>query len=201
MQISCVDEHIAATDLEQLQSNREFLALPRFCVEVLQSSKEEVEIVRPQPLVSLVLEWAHKKWQDDNTVEIDQTFVEKSTLLIMSKDNTLQDCTGVEEGSEHDSDLIQDYKKSNQHLEKPKAQIVGRRKPGSSSAAVKPAKPKVIICLLVRLKGGHFCKFFKKRYLFSSLSGNALHPSDKSGGCLARIFGPLLLESYQGSPT
>jgi len=127
LQISCVDEHIAATDLEQLQSNREFLALPRFCVEVLQSSKEEVEIVRPQPLVSLVLEWAHKKWQDDNTVEIDQTFVEKSTLLIMSKDNTLQDCTEVEEGSEHDSDLIQDYKKSNQHLEKPKARLVGRR--------------------------------------------------------------------------
>ena len=159
LQISCVDEHIAATDLEQLQSNREFLALPRFCVEVLQSSKEEVEIVRPQPLVSLVLEWAHKKWQDDNTVEIDQTFVEKSTLLIMSKDNTLQDCTEVEEGSEHDSDLIQDYKKSNQHLEKPKARLVGRRKPGSSSAAVKPAKPKVIICLFVRLKGGDFCKF------------------------------------------
>jgi len=143
--ISCVDEHIAATDLEQLQSNREFLALPRFCVEVLQSSKEEVEIVRPQPLVSLVLEWAHKKWQDDNTVEIDQTFVEKSTLLIMSKDNTLQDCTEVEEGSEHDSDLIQDYKKSNQHLEKPKARLVGRRKPGSSSAAVKPAKPKEML--------------------------------------------------------
>ena len=166
MQISCVDEHIAATDLEQLQSNREFLALPRFCVEVLQSSKEEVEIVRPQPLVSLVLEWAHKKWQDDNTVEIDQTFVEKSTLLIMSKDNTLQDCTEVEEGSEHDSDLIQDYKKSNQHLEKPKARLVGRRKPGSSSAAVKPAKPKVIICLFVRLKGEDFCKFWKKDSIY-----------------------------------
>ena len=51
MQVGRVDEHIAATDLEQLQSNREFLALPRFCVEVLQSSKEEVDAVKPQVCV------------------------------------------------------------------------------------------------------------------------------------------------------
>ena len=121
------------------------MALPRFCVEVLQSSKEEVDAVRPQPLCELVLEWAHRKWLDDNTVEVGSTFVEKSTLLIMSKDNTLQDCTEIEEGSEHDSDLIQDYKKSNQHLEKPKARLIGRRKPGPASAAVKPAKPKEML--------------------------------------------------------
>ena len=68
----------------------------------------------------------------------------------MSKDNTLQDCTEVEEGSEHDSDLIQDYKKSNQqHLEKPKAKrLVGRQRGGTGfggAGKVKPAKPKEML--------------------------------------------------------
>ena len=49
--------------------------------------------------------------------------MEKSTLLIMSKNNSLKDCKEVEEGSAQDSDLIQDYKKSNQRLDKPKVYI------------------------------------------------------------------------------
>ena len=71
-------------------------------------------------MCELVLDWAHQKWLDDDSVEIDETFMEKSTLLIMSKNNSLKDCKDVEEGSAQDSDLIQDYKKSNQHLDKPK---------------------------------------------------------------------------------
>lgn len=137
-----VDELIAATDLDTLQSNREFLNLPRFCVEVLHASKEEADAVQPQPLCKLVLEWAHRKWLDDNSVQILEDFVEKSTLLIMNKENRLQDGKEVEEGSEHDSDLIQDYKKSNPHLEKSK-KVVGRRKMmNPSSVNVQPAKPK-----------------------------------------------------------
>lgn len=34
----------------------------------------------------------------------------------MAADNTLQDCEVIEQGSANDSDFIQDYKKSNQHL-------------------------------------------------------------------------------------
>ena len=37
-------------------------------------------------------------------------------LLFMGTDNTLQDCEGIEQGSVNDSDVIQDYKKGNQHL-------------------------------------------------------------------------------------
>lgn len=41
----------------------------------------------------------------------------------MSKNNSLKDCKEVEEGSAQDSDLIQDYKKSYQHLDKPKVYL------------------------------------------------------------------------------
>ena len=118
-----VDELIASANLEQLQNNREFLALPRFCIEVLHSSKEERDAVQPKPLCELVVDWAHKKFLDDNSVEIDEAFLQQSTLLIMSKDNSLKDCRDIEEGSPQDSELIHEYKKSNQHLEKPKVRV------------------------------------------------------------------------------
>ena len=121
--VGCVDELIASANLEQLQNNREFLALPRFCAEVLHSSKEERDAVQPKPLCELVLDWAHQKWLDDDSIEIDEAFMQKSTLLIMSKDNSLKDCKEVEDGSAQDSELIQDYKKSNQHLDKPKVNV------------------------------------------------------------------------------
>ena len=66
----------------------------------------------------------------------------------MSKDNSLVDCKEVEEGSPHDSDLIQDYKKSNQHLDKPKTgrPRVGRRSQlVTAGNAVKPAKPREML--------------------------------------------------------
>ena len=74
-------------------------------------------------MCELVLGWAHQKWLNDDSVEIDETFMGKSTLLFMSKNNSLKDCKEVEEGSAQDSDLIQDYKKSYQHLDKPKVYL------------------------------------------------------------------------------
>lgn len=151
-----VDQLIASAELSELQSNRGFLTLPRFCVEVLHSTKEERDAVQPRPLCELVLDWAHKAWLDDKSIDIDETFLQKSTLLIMSKDNSLVDCKEVEEGSPHDSDLIQDYKKSNQHLEKPKAgrPRVGRRGIGAgghpAGATVKPAKPREMLFAISR---------------------------------------------------
>ena len=141
--VKCVDELIASADLADLQTNRGFLTLPRFCVEVLHVSKEERDAVQPRPLCELVLDWAHKAWLDDKSVNIDDTFLQKPTLLIMSKDNSLQDCSTVEEGSPNDSDLIKDYKKSNQHLEKPKTRPrLGRR---GGPLTVKPAKPREML--------------------------------------------------------
>ena len=37
-------------------------------------------------------------------------------LLFVAGDHTLQDCEIIEQGSVNDSDVIQDYKKENQHL-------------------------------------------------------------------------------------
>jgi len=142
--VGCVDDLIASANLEQLQNNREFLALPRFCVEVLHTSREERDAVQPRPLCELVLDWAHQKWLDDDSVEIDETFMEKSTLLIMSKNNSLKDCKEVEEGSAQDSDLIQDYKKSYQHLDKPKSKKVSRRIT-QPQRQVQPSKPKEML--------------------------------------------------------
>lgn len=134
-----VDDLIASANLEQLQNNREFLALPRFCVEVLHVSKEERDAAQARPLCELVLDWAHRKWQDDDSVDIEECFLLKSSLLIMSKDHSLKDCKDVEEGSAHDSDIIQDYKKKS-NTDKPKTRKVNRRTP-----AVKPAKPREML--------------------------------------------------------
>jgi influenza virus NS1A-binding protein len=141
-----VDEHIASADLSQLQNNREFLSLPRFCVEVLHSCKEEIDAAQPKPLCELVLDWSHRKWLDDSSLQIDEAFLQRSPLLIMSKDHSLQDCMEVEEGSELDSVQIQDYRKSNQHLDKPKpgSRKVARKKPGSNGS-MKPSKPKEML--------------------------------------------------------
>lgn len=137
--VGCVDDLIASANLEQLQNNREFLALPRVCVEILHPSKEERDTVQARPLCELVLEWAHHKWQDDDAVQVD-TFLAKSSLLIMSSDHSLKDCKDVSEGSAMDSDLILDYKKSNQHFEKPNTKKISRR-----ITTVKPAKPREML--------------------------------------------------------
>ena len=45
-----------------------------------------------------------------------ENLVNKKHLLYLGKDNTLEDCDGIEEGSAKDSDIVQDYKKVNQQL-------------------------------------------------------------------------------------
>ena len=42
-------------------------------------------------------------------------FVLQRNLLFVAGDHTLQDCDIIEQGSVNDSDVIQDYKKENQH--------------------------------------------------------------------------------------
>ena len=58
----------------------------------------------------------------------------------MASDNALQDCQAIEQGSINDSDVIQDYKKGNQHL-KPRE----NKKRRQFAPSVKPSKPRELL--------------------------------------------------------
>lgn len=59
-------------------------------------------------------------------------------MLHLGRDNALEDCDQIEEGSVKDSEIIQDYKKSNQKMPKQTKKV--RR-----HSAMKPAKPRELL--------------------------------------------------------
>ena len=142
-----VDDFIATANVEQLQTNRVFMALPRLCVEVLHAVKEERDAVQARPLSELVLDWAHRKWLDDASCTLDGIVEKQPTMLIMNpSDNSLRDCQEVEEGSAQDSEIIQDYKKNNQHFEKNGGGVrSGTTKVSRRTTTMKPAKPREML--------------------------------------------------------
>lgn len=94
-----------------------FLGLPRLCIEVLHGSKEEMDAAQSKSICQLVLDWIHSQWLEDQKLSL-ETLAGKKHLLYLGKNNTMQDCDGIEEGSANDSDIIKDYKKVNQQMPK-----------------------------------------------------------------------------------
>lgn len=127
-----VDEFIDK-NLKALIKTQRLLSLDRICVEVLHSSKEEHDLAQPEPISRMVLDWIHDLWLEDDKLTLSH-LKEKKHLLYMAKDNTLQDCEEIEEGSANDSEIIQDYKKNNK-LPKNQGKKVKRH------SQVKPTKP------------------------------------------------------------
>ncbi|XP_026476975.1 influenza virus NS1A-binding protein-like isoform X2 [Ctenocephalides felis] len=109
-----------------------FLALNCVQIEVLHQTRQEMSLVAPGSLCRLVLDWV-KRQMTEETITVNQ-LMERSHLLYLAIDNSLQDCAQMPPGQ--DSELVEDYKKMSQKCPTNK----GRRK-----CLGQPVRPRVLI--------------------------------------------------------
>ncbi|CAH0550806.1 unnamed protein product [Brassicogethes aeneus] len=109
-----------------------------FCarIEVLNQSKEEMSFVNRNSLCRLVLEWIKRQKTDEN-INMDVLF-EKTFMLYLAIDNSLQDCLILPAGDISDTEIVQDYKKMS--LKNTQSNGKLKRKP-----LQQPSKPRVLI--------------------------------------------------------
>lgn len=86
-----------------------FLQLSCATIDVLYQTKQEMSIVAHQSVCRLVLDWIKRQVCEENVIR-DQ-LLERSHLLYLALDNSLQDCSNLPPGHESESDLVQDYKR------------------------------------------------------------------------------------------
>ncbi|XP_021924543.1 influenza virus NS1A-binding protein homolog A-like isoform X2 [Zootermopsis nevadensis] len=128
-----VDAFIAK-EFESVSKSKILLSLPCVRIEVLNQTRQEMSLVVGESLCQLVLDWVRR--QCDDAINMDQ-LTEKTHLLYLAMDNSLQDCTELPSGDVSDTEIVQDYKKlSKRNQANPK----GRRK-----GQLQPAKPRVLI--------------------------------------------------------
>lgn len=93
-------------------------------------------LVNHNSVCQLVLEWIRRQLSDE-TLDM-STLTEKTYMLYLAIDNSLQDCSSLPTGDVSDSDLVQDYKKmsmkSLQNTNTKKRKVLGQ-----------PSKPRVLI--------------------------------------------------------
>lgn len=100
-----------------------------------------MNLVNGSSLCCLVLDWIKRFFADSEEEEkrcnMDQ-FFEKTHLLYLALDNSLQDCTDLPSGDVSDTDIVQDYKKMS--LKNQVQHNKNRRK-----GTLQPAKPRILI--------------------------------------------------------
>ncbi|XP_056640302.1 influenza virus NS1A-binding protein-like isoform X1 [Diorhabda sublineata] len=105
-------------------------------IEVLNQSKEEMSLVNQNSLCRLVLEWVKRQLSEESLKFSD--LMEKTFMLYLALDNSLQDCSSLPSGDISDTEMVQDYKKLSlkvkQGVSKPKRKVLGQ-----------PLKPRVLI--------------------------------------------------------
>lgn len=105
-------------------------------IEVLNQSREEMTLVNQGSLCRLVLEWI-KRQLTDESLNMD-SLSEKTFMLYLAIDNSLQDCSILPNGEMSDTEIVQDYKKlslkTTQNTAKPKRKCLSQ-----------PAKPRILM--------------------------------------------------------
>lgn len=86
-----------------------FLQLNCITIDVLYQTKQEMSVVIHPSLCRLVLDWMKRQMTED-TLSM-TNLLERSHLLYLAVDNSLQDCADLPPGHESESDLVQDYKR------------------------------------------------------------------------------------------
>lgn len=83
--------------------------MPCIQIEVLYQTKQEMTIVSHNSIARLVLDWMKRQL---NTEELTMdNLMERSHLLYLAMDNSLQDCGDLPPGHESETELVQDYKR------------------------------------------------------------------------------------------
>ncbi|XP_055390528.1 influenza virus NS1A-binding protein homolog isoform X2 [Condylostylus longicornis] len=112
-----------------------FLQLSCVQIDVLYQTKQEMSLVTHNMLSRLVLDWIKRQLVDESLS--DSQLLERSHLLYLALDNSLQDCSDLPPGQESESDIVQDYKRM---VLKCPNNIKQRRKQLGA-----PVKPRVLI--------------------------------------------------------
>ncbi|XP_019552972.3 influenza virus NS1A-binding protein isoform X1 [Aedes albopictus] len=103
-----VDAYIAK-NFTEIALQPSFLQLPCILIEVLYQTKLEMSLVTETSLSRLVVDWIRRQMTEEgNTVP---NLMERSHMLYLALDNSLQDCSDLPPGQESESDLVQDYKR------------------------------------------------------------------------------------------
>ena len=111
-------------------------SLPCMRIEVLYRTMQEMSLVNGTSLCCLILDWVKRFVTDSESVTM-ELLTQKTYLLYLAMDNSLQDCLDLPPGDVSDTDIVQDYKKLSS---KTQAQNTGRRK-----GVLQPAKPRILI--------------------------------------------------------
>lgn len=130
-----VVESVVLQFAEIVKSNN-LLSLYCAKIEVLNQSKEEMSFVNQSSLCRLVLEWI-KRQITDHSLNKD-ALSEKTFMLYLAIDNSLQDCMTLPSGDVSDTEIVQDYKKMS--LKNTTSSNKMKKKPLSQ-----PSKPRVLI--------------------------------------------------------
>nr|XP_023022272.1 influenza virus NS1A-binding protein-like [Leptinotarsa decemlineata] len=133
--IQQVDNFIAK-EFTKISQTSNVLNLYCARIEVLNQSREEMSLVNESSLCRLVLEWI-KRQVNDHHINM-SGLSEKTFMLYLAIDNSLQDCSSLPTGDISDTEIVQDYKKlslkDKQVNSKPNRKILGQ-----------PSKPRVLI--------------------------------------------------------
>ncbi|XP_018568306.1 influenza virus NS1A-binding protein isoform X2 [Anoplophora glabripennis] len=133
--IQQVDAFIG-NEFSQISKTNNVLNLYCARIEVLNQSREEMSLVNESSLCRLVLEWIKRQVSEDNLNM--SALSEKTFMLYLAIDNSLQDCSSLPSGDISDTEIVQDYKKlslkDKQSNTKPKRKVLGQ-----------PSKPRVLI--------------------------------------------------------
>ncbi|KAF4522492.1 hypothetical protein B566_EDAN002577 [Ephemera danica] len=132
--VAKVDRFIAK-QFDAVSQSSLLLALPCVRIEVLNQTREEMSMVNGDSLCQLVLDWVRRQWDD---IENFDHLTEKTHLLYLALDNSLQDCTDLPNGEISETDIVQDYKKLSKRQSQ--SNLKSRRK-----SQLQPAKPRVLI--------------------------------------------------------
>nr|CAD7447871.1 unnamed protein product [Timema bartmani] len=132
--IGQVEEYIAQ-HFEEVSKSKILLSLPCVRIEVLNQTRQEMSLVVGESLCQLVLDWVKRQY-DEEVTNIDSV-TEKTHLLYLALDNSLQDCSELPTGELSDTEIVQDYKKmSNKNHNNHKSRRKGQ---------LQPAKPRVLM--------------------------------------------------------
>uniref|UniRef100_A0AAG5CRR5 BTB domain-containing protein n=1 Tax=Anopheles atroparvus TaxID=41427 RepID=A0AAG5CRR5_ANOAO len=103
-----VDAYIAK-HFQLVSETAGFLQLPCILIEVLYQTRQEMSVVAESSLGRLVVDWIRRQMTEEDVSVA--TLLERSHMLYLALDNSLQDCADLPPGQESESDLVQDYKR------------------------------------------------------------------------------------------
>lgn len=134
--IQHIDTYIAK-EFDKVSKLNNVLNLHCIQIELLNQTKEEMAMVNPNSLFRLILDWIKKQITEESLNM--KSLLEKSFMLYVAIDNSLQDCSSMPTGDVSDTEIVQDYRKKSLKDTQPTAK--SKRKILSQ-----PSKPRILIC-------------------------------------------------------